>query len=65
MQIAEHFVNLADFLEATAKTLDQWAVESQRYGWSTHQVEANIALAHKCRVQAAECVRLAGHTVVT
>ena len=64
MQIAECFVNLADFLDETAKTLDQWAVESQR-GWSTHQVEANIALAHKCRVQAAECMRLAGATVVT
>jgi hypothetical protein len=64
MQIAEHFVNLADFLTTTSQTLEHWARESKDCGWSTHQVDANRRLADQCRKQAQLCIQLAGQTVV-
>jgi hypothetical protein len=65
MQIAEHFVILADFLNETSLTLERWARESKDGSWSTHQVDANRALADQCRKQAQLCIQLAGQTVVT
>ena len=43
----------ARFLMKAADTMDRWAHESRVGGWSTHQVEANKALAGDCRQQAA------------
>jgi hypothetical protein len=46
-----------DFLEQLADTLDGWAEESRRGGWSTHQVVANRREANNCRRKAAELKR--------
>lgn len=32
-------------LRTIAATLNDWAYESRRYGWSTHQVKPQLALA--------------------
>jgi hypothetical protein len=42
----------ADFLLRTARVLDEWAVQSQNGGWSTHQVEGNLRVANDCRREA-------------
>ena len=42
------------FLEDLANRLDQWAEQSKRGGWSTHQVAANAEAANDCRRQAAK-----------
>ena len=39
-------------LLTAARRCDQWAVESQNGGWSTHQVDANLKLAHGLRLEA-------------
>lgn len=39
-------------LDDMARTCEQWALESARGGWSTHQVDANLQAAHKLRAQA-------------
>lgn len=44
----------AAYLNTVADQLDKWAEESRSGGWSTHQVEANIALANSCRRKAAQ-----------
>lgn len=49
----------AAFLEAMADTLDGWAKESRAGGWSTHQVQANLYQAARCRLMAAELRNLA------
>ena len=46
-QAEKSFSNLANIL-------DNWARESQRGGWSTHQVSANEAQANYCRRDAAK-----------
>ncbi|WP_454627005.1 hypothetical protein [Bradyrhizobium cenepequi] len=43
----------ASYLSALADQLDAWAEESKNGGWSTHQVQANIATANSCRRVAA------------
>lgn len=43
-----------NFLMTLADTLDGWAQESRRGGWSTHQVDANRREADNCRRKAAE-----------
>lgn len=42
------------FLDSLANRLDGWARDSQSYGWSTHQVSANVSAANDCRRMAAE-----------
>lgn len=44
--------NTIHFLDNLANTLDAWAVQSRRGGWSTHQTGVNIAQADACRRQA-------------
>jgi hypothetical protein len=46
----------ADFLLRTARVLDEWAVQSQNGGWSTHQVEGNLRVANDCRREA-DCIQ--------
>lgn len=41
------------FLDAMANRLEDWANESLRCGWSTHQVSANRDAANDCRRMAA------------
>lgn len=43
----------AVFFDVLGNTLDEWAEQSRKGGWSTHQVEPNIARANDCRRQAA------------
>lgn len=43
----------AGALDALADRLDQWADESRKGGWSTHQVGANTEQANACRRRAA------------
>lgn len=55
--MTEDQANTAAFLIMVATTLDRWAYESVRGGWSTHQVKANQVkanqeLADDCRRQA-------------
>lgn len=57
MLLAQTIRETADFLMKMADDLDQWADQSQRGGWSTHQVEANRATAGKMREQAAKLYR--------
>lgn len=45
--------NTIHFLDDLADTLDNWARSSRLGGWSTHQVDANMAKANDCRRQAA------------
>ena len=47
----------ATTLEHLADTLDDWAAQSKNGGWSTHQVDANVSEANKCRRNAAEIRR--------
>lgn len=42
----------ADYLDGLANILDGWARESLDGGWSTHQVDPNIASANDCRREA-------------
>jgi hypothetical protein len=51
---AAQLKSAADFLDALANRLDGWAESSRKGGWSTHQVEANVATANDCRRQAAQ-----------
>lgn len=48
----------AQFLDVMANTLDDWAEESKYGGWSTHQVNTNIARANECRRMAAHIRRV-------
>ena len=41
--------DVAAYLSNVAMQLDAWAVQSRSGGWSTHQVEGNIALANSAR----------------
>lgn len=41
-----------DYLEKLAETLEGWARESHQYGWSTHQVDANLREANERRRRA-------------
>ena len=43
----------AELLDRFAARCDAWADESERGGWSTHQVKANRAMADECRRRAA------------
>jgi hypothetical protein len=45
------------FLEKLADRLDDWAEESLRGGWSTHQVRRNREAADECRREAAKVRR--------
>lgn len=47
----------AVYLQGVADTADGWAEQSRSGGWSTHQVEANRALANDCRRRASELIR--------
>lgn len=55
-------ITIADtilFLDTLADRLDGWAIQSQKGGWSTHQVDANIAAADECRRTAARlCIAI-------
>lgn len=47
--LTDNQLDTAAFLVQVAATLDRWAHESLRGGWSTHQVKANQELADDCR----------------
>ncbi len=46
--------------DVLAIMLDSWAEESTKYGWSTHQVQANRAQADLCRLYAGRLQRATG-----
>jgi hypothetical protein len=48
----------AIFLNKVAYELDQWADQSRKWGWSTHQV-ANINMANACRREASQLMDMA------
>lgn len=45
----EALTSTVALLDETASQLDEWAYESVRGGWSTHQVNKNKNLAHQLR----------------
>lgn len=47
----------ADHLNGMADRLDEWAAQSLSGGWSTHQVDANRAMANEARRCAAQLRR--------
>lgn len=46
---SEALADAAAYLSTVAAQLDKWAEESKSGGWSTHQVDGNIALSNGCR----------------
>lgn len=50
-------VNVINDKERDANQLDQWANESERGGWSTHQVEPMRKLADRLRREASQMRR--------
>ena len=51
--------NASETLMTAAAQCSHWADQSQRYGWSTHQVVANRALSKKL-IEEANHIALAG-----